>query len=135
MKQALSAGCMVITAAAALMMLPAAMPAQTQQLNPCTDDFKTHCGGVTPGGGRMVKCYEENKSKMSADCIGWAETLKSGGQALKAACDDMLQARCRSEEGDPFAQIDCLQSNYIDLKPKCVQKLNEFKGRYPKPVR
>lgn len=125
----------IVLTAAFLMALSAAMPSYALDVGPCTDDFNTYCGDVTPGGGRLVQCYEQNKNKMSADCIGWAETAKANAQALGAVCADMLNARCQSEQGDPFSQIDCLQSNYIDLKPTCVQKLNQFKGQYPKPIK
>ena len=119
---------------AVLVLLSAAVSASALNVGPCTDDFNQYCSDVTPGGGRLVQCYEQNKNKMTADCVGWAESAKVSGQALRAACADMLDARCQSEQGDPFASIDCLQSNDVDLTPKCVQKLNEFKGRYPKPI-
>ncbi len=123
-----------IAAAAFLVTLLSAMSASAQELNPCIDDFKQYCGSVEPGGGRLLRCYEENKGKMSADCVGWAEVVKSSAASLKNACSDTIEARCNSEKGDPFRMLDCLQSNYIDLSMKCRVKLNEFKGRYPKPV-
>jgi hypothetical protein len=119
---------------AVLGLLSAAAPARALDIGPCTADFKQYCGHITPGGGRMVPCYEENKTKMSQECRSWAEGAKMNAQPLRAACSDVLANRCRSEEGDPFALLDCLQSNYIDLPVKCRDLLNEFKGRYPKPV-
>jgi len=124
----------VAAVAVVLMTILFAMSAFAQELNPCTDDFKQYCGSVTPGGGRLLRCYEENKSKMSANCVGWAENVKSNAAAVRDACSDMIDARCNSEKGDPFRMLDCLQGNYISLSMKCRVKLNEFKGRYPKPV-
>ena len=121
-------------AAVVLMVLPAVMPANALELGPCTDDFKQYCGDVMPGGGRLARCYEERKARMSADCVGWAEALKANASALRAACAKEQDARCNSEKGDLFESLDCLQSNYIDLSMNCRVKLNEFKGRYPKPV-
>ena len=111
-----------------------AMTAYAQEYRPCADDFKQYCSDVTPGGGRLLRCYEDNKNKMSANCIGWAEGVKSNAGALKDACAKELDARCNSEKGDPLRSIDCLQSNYIDLSMRCREMLNSFKGRYPKPV-
>ena len=135
MKRFISAMSMIsILAAAVLMVFPAAMTAYAQEYRPCADDFKQYCSAVTPGGGRLVRCYEENKNKMSANCIGWAEGVKSNAAALKDACAKELDARCNSEKGDLFESLDCLQSNYIDLSMGCREKLNAFKGRYPKPL-
>ncbi len=120
--------------AAAVLVLPAAMPAHAQELNPCANDFKQYCASVTPGGGRLVRCYEENKDKMSTDCRAWAESAKINAGKLKEACSKEIDARCNSEKGDPLEMLDCLQSNYIDLSMECRVRLNEFKGRYPKPV-
>ncbi len=130
-----SAATTAIVSLAFLLLLSGLMPARAQELNPCTDDFKQYCGAVTPGGGRLVRCYEENKKQMSPNCVSWAENVKSNADALKAACSDMIAARCNSEKGDPFRMLDCLQGNYISLSMKCREKLNEFKGKYPKPVK
>ena len=135
MKRFLIAVTTVFSAAATvLVLLPGAMPAYAQEINPCTKDFKEICSDVTPGSGRLVRCYEERKDKMSAACKGWAETAKANSSVLAAACSKELEARCNSERGDPFGTLDCLQSNYIDLSMECRVRLNEFKGRYPKPV-
>jgi hypothetical protein len=123
-----------VLAVALLVAHPDGMPAYALEIGPCTDDFKQYCGDVTPGGGRLVRCYEERKDKMSADCVGWAETAKANAKPLQASCSKELDARCNSEKGDPFETLDCLQSNYIDLSMGCREKLNTFKGRYPKPI-
>lgn len=34
----------------------------------CRADAKTHCNGVMPGGGRIVACFVENASSLSANC-------------------------------------------------------------------
>ncbi len=120
---------------AALMMLVTALPATAQLTSPCTNDFQQFCSDVTPGGGRLVRCYEENKTKMSTDCIGWAEGAKANAAALKAACGDMIDARCSFEKGDPLAVLNCLQSNYIDLSVNCRVKLNAFKNNYTPPAK
>lgn len=124
----------MVVAAGVVMLLPAAMPAFAQETSPCAEDFKKHCSDVTPGSGRLVRCYEERKDRMSGACQAWAEAAKANASVLREACADMLDARCNSEKGDPFATIDCLQSNYVDLSNDCRMKLIKFKDRYPKPV-
>jgi len=131
MKGSLSAA---ILAAAVLILLLYVGPVFGQVANPCADDLAQYCSDVEPGGGRLVQCYEQNKNKMSGGCIAWAEAAKANADSLKAACADIIDDRCDLERGDPLEMLDCLQSNYVDLPPKCLKKLNEFKGLYPQPV-
>jgi len=131
MKDTLSAAILV---AGVLTLLLSNAPAFGQAENPCADDLAKYCDYVEPGGGRLVRCYEQNKNSMSAGCIAWAEAAKANADSLKAACADIIDDRCDLERGDPLEMLDCLQSNYVDLPPKCLKKLNEFKGLYPQPV-
>ena len=34
----------------------------------CKDDVAKLCGGVTPGGGNVMRCLRDNKDKVSATC-------------------------------------------------------------------
>jgi len=123
-----------VFAVAVLVMLSAALPVFAQSINPCTEDMKTVCGDITKGGGRLLRCYEERKDKISTDCRAWVEGAKANADALKKVCSKEIDARCNFEKGDPLEMLDCLQSNYIDLSMGCRERLNEFKGRYPKPL-
>jgi len=126
----------VVAAAAvvSVLALVSAPVTSTAQTRPCAEDMKTFCADVTRGGGRLLKCYEERKDKMSAACRGWAETAKANAAVVKETCSKEIDARCNSEKGDPLEMLDCLQSNYVDLSTVCREKLNSFKGMYPLPV-
>ncbi len=118
-----------------LMLLSPGLPASAEETNPCAKDLAQYCSHVTPGGGRLVRCYEENKNSMSPACRSWAEGVKANAEMLKEACSKEIDARCNSEKGDPLATIGCLQGNYVSLSAECVTALNQFKWRYPQPVR
>ena len=124
-----------IVYAVLVVVMMAVLPAFAQETNPCANDFKQYCADVTPSGGRLVRCFEERKDKMSAACVSWADLAKSNAATLKAGCAKEIDTRCSFEKGDPFATVDCLQGNYIDLSMGCREKLNEFKGRYQRPLR
>jgi len=107
------------------------MPAFAQEASPCAKDFAQYCGHITPGGGRLARCYEENKNSMSSACRAWAEGVKSNANALKAACSKEIDSRCNIEKGDPLGMLNCLQVNYVSLSSECISTLNKFKWLYP----
>jgi len=136
MKRSFSAvSVIIVVTLIALLVLSAALPVLAQETNPCAKDFAQYCGHVTPGGGRLVRCYEEYKGSMSAACKAWAEGVKTNAAVLKEACSKEIDARCNIEKGDPLGMIGCLQGNYVSLSSECVAALNKFKWQYPQPVR
>jgi hypothetical protein len=126
---------LIVGRMAVMMMLVSALPAFAQSTSPCAADIKEYCGRESPGGGRLLRCYEEQKDKMSAGCRAWAENAKTHATVVKEACSKTIDARCNFEKGDPLAVLECLQSNYIDLEVPCREKINLFKGMYPMPVK
>lgn len=125
----------VVFVGAVIMLLIASLSASAQTTSPCAKDLKEYCGTEAPGGGRLLRCYEEQKDKMSAGCRAWAERAKGNAAEVKDLCSKTIEWRCNAEKGDPLAMLECLQSNYIDLTRECSEKLNSFKGMYPKPVK
>jgi hypothetical protein len=136
MKRSISEVSMVIVVTPmALLMLSAALPVFAQEANPCAKDLAQFCSHVTPGGGRLVRCYEQYKDSMSAACRAWAEGAKANASTLKEACSKEIDARCNVDKGDPLAMLSCLQGNYVSLSPECTSALNKFKWRYTLPAR
>ncbi len=125
----------IVLAASILMLFWTRLPSFAQEASPCAKDFAQYCGHVTPGGGRLVRCYEENKNSMSAACRAWAEGVKANASVLKEACAKEIDMSCNIEKGDPLAMLGCLQGHYVSLSPECIGALNKFKWLYPQPAR
>ena len=137
MKQYRAVNMLVFVCTLSVLALPLTVqPAMAQAYAqwPCADDMNKFCSGVTTGGGKLFECYEQQKKNMSARCVAWAENLKNNGGALRDACSKEIEKRCSSQKSDSMELLDCLQSNYIELSPTCVNKLNQFKNYYPKRV-
>ncbi len=52
----------------AAVQLERAISALTYTVNECSEDLEKHCMGVEVGEGRVVDCFEKNKSELSARC-------------------------------------------------------------------
>ena len=120
---------------AVVLLLVRAIPAFAQEASPCARDLEQYCKDVKPGEGRVLKCYEEHKEKMSSACQAWAEMAKRMGSRVTDYCAKEIESSCSGKKGDPLGLLECLQSNYVGVSYDCRVKLNEFKGSYPKPVR
>jgi hypothetical protein len=48
--------------------LERAVAALTYLANECRDDLKTYCSGVKTGEGRLLKCIDDNRGKVSSRC-------------------------------------------------------------------
>ncbi|KAA5601902.1 cysteine rich repeat-containing protein [Blastochloris sulfoviridis] len=58
----------------ALFVLAASVPAAAAQSprealrSACSADAKSFCANVTPGGGRILRCLQDNRDKLSEAC-------------------------------------------------------------------
>lgn len=43
----------------------------------CQADYKAFCSGVQPGGGRILKCFEEHKEQLSKECVSALQEAKA----------------------------------------------------------
>ncbi len=59
---------LVLSILFSLGLLSSALAQTAEQRAACKDDFQKLCKGVTPGGGRIMKCLEQNRDKVSERC-------------------------------------------------------------------
>ncbi|MBB5753534.1 hypothetical protein [Prosthecomicrobium pneumaticum] len=77
-------------ATALLVLLPTALPtvAAAQSRGEirrlCEADFRAHCAGVRPGGGRLLQCAREKADVFSPACLA---ALESAAAARAAKAD------------------------------------------------
>jgi hypothetical protein len=128
---------MVMAAAvvSVLALISGPVVSNAQSGNPCDEDMRTVCSDVTQGGGRLLSCYEQRKDKISVQCKAWVEAAKANAEVAKKACAKEIETGCSTEKGDPLEMLDCLQGHYLDLSKQCMEQLNQFKYRYPPPVK
>lgn len=103
-------------------------PAWGQLIAACRGDVQRFCAGMELGGGRIVRCLEENAAKLSAGCkeaIGasgapGAEAEAGGGKSgAKTACRGDAMRFCSDAIGDQTKMKHCLQSHAAQLSDGC----------------
>lgn len=66
----------------------AAVPALAQQgrgkqvREACQADYKALCSDVQPGGGRVLKCFEEHREQVSKECRAALEQARAARDAV-----------------------------------------------------
>jgi hypothetical protein len=88
----------------------------------CGEDVQRFCGGVQPGGGRLVQCLSSNTTKLSAECGNIIASNRSGGQ-FRAACGEDVQRFCGGVQPGGGRLVECLSSHTTELSPACGNRI------------
>jgi hypothetical protein len=77
----------------------------------CGTDLRKHCSTMSPGGGRVLACLQQQGAGLSATCQAVLPQL--------ARCSLEAQGLCG--EGMPAQWRACVESNYAQFSPECQQ--------------
>jgi len=114
-------------------MLPSSARAQDI---PCTEEIRTFCADVQPGGGRIMQCLKTNESKLSPACVRRIDDLRSAFSGpVGAACRDDWAALCYHPKASTGRQemVQCLQANRANLSGGCRKALESAEGTRRQP--
>jgi hypothetical protein len=89
----------------------------------CDADIQTYCTGMTPGGGKIVRCLGSNYMNVSASCRA---TMAS---AMNDICGEDLARLCPGNTLGSGQAESCLQSHIADLKGACKSAANRLAAR------
>jgi hypothetical protein len=113
-------------------------PASGQLVAACRGDVQKLCQGMAPGGGRLIRCLEENAAKLSAGCkeaigaggaagsggaTGGSEAAGGGAASAKTACRGDAMRFCSDAVGDQAKMKQCLQAHAAQLSDGCKTAL------------
>ena len=113
---------------AVLACMALALSAQAQLAGPCAETIAKHCGDVTPGEGRLIKCLNDHRDDQSIACKDWIAEQQKSIKELNAACYEEIAKICSFDPPD-IRIVRCLDDNYLGLKLDCRSKLREIKAR------
>ena len=97
---------------------------------PCTEEIRTLCADVQPGGGRILQCLKTNEAKLSPACTGRVNDLQETMSGPLGACRDDWAALCYHPRASTGRQemIQCLQANQAQVSAGCQKALREGTG-------
>ena len=112
--------------------LPHAVRAQEL---PCTEEIRTLCANVQPGGGRILQCLKANEAKLSPACTGRVNELQAAVGGPLGACRDDWAALCYHPRAstDRQAMLQCLQANRAQVSAGCQKALQSVSGTRQQP--
>jgi len=112
--------------------LPYAVRAQEL---PCTEEIRTLCANVQPGGGRILQCLKANEAKLSPACTGRVNELQAAVSGPLGACRDDWAALCYHPRAatDRQAMLQCLQANRANVSAVCQKALQSVSGTRQQP--
>jgi hypothetical protein len=102
---------------------------------PCTEEIRTFCAGVQPGGGRILQCLKTNEAKLSPACTARVNELQGTVSGPLGACRDDWAALCYHPRASTGRQemIQCLQANQAKLSAGCQKAVQGVSGKRQQP--
>ncbi len=102
-------------------------------LKGCSNEIKTYCSAVTPGGGRLVSCAKAHEDKLSSDCVYainragyWVRFLASTLQYVATQCVADAVKFCPDVKLGEERVLNCLATNRVKLNKYCGLALSDI---------
>ena len=99
---------------------------------PCTEEIRTFCADVQPGGGRIIQCLRRNEAQLSPACVKRIDDLLAAFSGpVGAACREDWAALCYHPRAstDRHAMLQCLQANHANVSAGCQKALQGVSGK------
>lgn len=103
-----------------------------EALMDCSNEIKTYCSSVTPGGGRLVSCAKAHEDKLSSQCIAainragyWVSFLANTLAYVVLQCEADAEKFCKDVELGDERVLNCLSDNRADLSKYCGLALTD----------
>jgi hypothetical protein len=119
---------------AVLLPLPGVSAARAD--DPCADDVRRLCPGVTPGGGRVAACLRQHEAELSQACRERREEdtarVRRLIQEFGLACKGDVDRYCPAVEPGGGRVLGCLSQHQVEISTPCqveLRRLTEARDR------
>ncbi len=80
----------------------------------CKADAETHCKGIQPGQGRILRCLVEHTDKLSGNCRAKISEAQSRHPCMKD-----MERLCKNVQPGEGRIAECMKKNEAQLSPEC----------------
>lgn len=102
--------------------------AQPKNDGPCSTDREKFCKDVEPRAGKLLKCFRENKDKLSSECKAHIENMKEKAKETQEACHEDMQKFCKDEKPGGGRILKCMKQHADELSEKCKSEFASRRG-------
>lgn len=94
---------------------------------PCAKDRGALCAGIDSGDGKIFKCLQDNKDKLSAECKAHQEKMKEHYKEIKEACSDDVEKFCGEIKPGKGRIMKCMRQHKEELSSACKAEMAQNK--------
>ncbi len=99
-------------------------PPGAAQSIPCTEEIRSYCADVQPGGGRLLQCLSAHRAQLTVACTQRVEELQTLLAGPLGVCREDWVAHCyHARTGEPAGAVQCLRHYQQDVSPSCQKAL------------
>ena len=102
-------------------------------LQGCSNELKSYCSAVTPGGGRLVSCAKAHEDKLSSECISainraayWVQYIARTVQYVATQCQADALKFCPDVKLGEERVLNCLAEQRQELSKYCGLALGDI---------
>ena len=97
--------------------------------SPCRADAEKFCKGVSPGGGRIIRCMKEHENELSPACKDHIAKKREEIEEVHAACKDDAAKLCKDVPRGRGAIARCLHEHEKDVSSACKDAISKAKAK------
>ena len=98
---------------------------------PCSEEISKYCGGVKPGGGRILGCLKEHEKDLTPACMEKFAATERRLEEAKQICAGDSEKFCKGIQPGEGRIAKCLKEHIQEISLNCREKVSGLKQLIP----
>lgn len=107
--------------------------ASAQEPLACGDEIEKFCSHVTPGKLSMAGCLNDNREKLSKECLAKVDKAMVKIEESRKICGPDINRFCAEVKPGEGRIVKCLNAKISELTPDCRKQVEKYAGTYEMP--